>query len=105
MNKLQYLLTKFAEEASEVAQIALKTQQFGPYEIVPGGDKTNIERVNFELNDLLAVAQMINEELGSLELFDSDKFMAAKKAKVQKFLQYSVECGQVDLSKEKGWKV
>lgn len=29
MDRIQYLLSKIAEEASEIAQIALKTQQFG----------------------------------------------------------------------------
>ena len=52
MNRLQYLLTKLAEEANEVGQIALKTQQFGVDEGMPGQPFTNAERTHQELNDL-----------------------------------------------------
>lgn len=95
MDRLQYLLTKLAEEAAEVAQIALKTQQFGPYEICPDLPETNIERVNKEFNDLLAVAEMINEHLEEYALIKLDNLIVNKKNKVNKYYQYSIECGQI----------
>lgn len=50
MNQLQHLLTKLAEEGAEVAQIALKTQQFGPNEVMPGQPLDNFERCHHELD-------------------------------------------------------
>lgn len=48
----QYILTKIAEEASEVAQRALKAAQFGPDQIEPGQELTNAERLIEEVYDL-----------------------------------------------------
>ena len=95
MNRIQYLLTKLAEEASEIAQIALKSQQFGVHEICPDLPESNIERVNKEFNDLLGVVAMINMELGYEALSPVDNFIESKIYKVEKYYQYSIECGQV----------
>lgn len=95
MNKLQYLLCKLAEEASEISQIAMKTQQFGPYEICPDLPESNIERVNKEFNDLLGVVEMINEYLDANHLQKDEFLIEEKKKKVEKYFQYSVACGQI----------
>ena len=95
MNQLQYLLTKLAEEAAEVAQIALKTSQFGPDEKMPGQLLTNFERIHLELNDLLAVVDCLNKfhSFG----FDPDPVaMFNKQLKIGKYRQYSIELGLVD---------
>lgn len=95
MNRIQYLLTKLAEEASEIAQIALKSQQFGVHEICPDLPESNIERVNKEFNDLLGVVAMLNIELGYEALGPVDTWIENKISKVNKYYQYSIECGQV----------
>ena len=64
MNHLQHYLTKLAEECSEVAQIALKTQQFGPGEVMPGQPLNNFERCHLELDDLWAMVEELNEKFG-----------------------------------------
>jgi NTP pyrophosphatase (non-canonical NTP hydrolase) len=64
MNREQFLLTKLAEECAEVAQMALKTQQFGMNESKPGQLATNKDRLHAELNDLNAIVQMLNDEFG-----------------------------------------
>jgi hypothetical protein len=64
MNHLQHYLTKLAEEGSEVAQIALKTQQFGPEEVMPGQPLNNFERCHLELDDLWAMVEELNEKFG-----------------------------------------
>ncbi len=61
MNRLQYLLTKLAEEAAEIAQISLKTQQFGLDERYNDG-LSNKERCHQELDDLNGVIQLLNDE-------------------------------------------
>ena len=100
LTRYQYLLTKLAEEASEVAQIALKTQQFGADETCPGMNLTNTQRVHEELIDLLAIVGMLNKEFNfefNLTIEDSllDSIIA-KQEKVNKYYRYSQDCNMVE---------
>lgn len=63
MDRIQYLLSKIAEEAAEVAQMAAKTQQFGLQERYQNGP-TNAERLRAELSDLQTVVGMLTQETG-----------------------------------------
>jgi hypothetical protein len=89
MNRLQYLLMKLAEESSEITQISLKTAQFG-YDSSWNGSPTNIEHCHKELDDLMAAIEMLNEEFDFGYAFDREA-IDAKKAKVNKFYQISVD--------------
>lgn len=96
LTRYQYLLTKLAEEASEVAQIALKTNQFGPDSCDPRDQVTNTERIHKELIDLLAIVEMLNEEFSFNFATDSEETWyckLAKKGKVNKYYRYSQDCG------------
>lgn len=62
MNKLQYLLGKLAEEASKVANEALKTQYFGFDYKNPKTGETNKEALQREVQDFLIVLGMLGEE-------------------------------------------
>ena len=95
MNQLQHLLTKLAEEGAEVAQIALKTSQFGPLEVMPGQPLSNFERCHLELDDLWAMVEMLNEQYGFSYTPNRER-IAAKKIKVRKYLGYSIHLGLVD---------
>lgn len=95
MNHLQYYLTKLAEEGSEVAQIALKTQQFGPAEMMPGQPFNNFKRCHQELDDMWAMVEELNEKFG-FSYTPSRERIDAKKAKVRKYLGYSIHLGMVD---------
>lgn len=94
MDHLQYYLTKLAEECSEVAQIALKTQQFGPTEIMPGQPLTNFERCHAELDDLMAIVEELNDKYGFAYKPNRGK-IEAKKTKVKKYLGLSIDLGKV----------
>lgn len=94
MNRQQYLLTKLAEEASEVAQIALKAQQFGLDYLHPKLLESNAARIRAELTDLLAIVDMLNEECLLSFLVHNDA-IATKKEKVNKYYQYSIQLGEV----------
>jgi NTP pyrophosphatase (non-canonical NTP hydrolase) len=94
MNRKQYLLTKLAEEATEVAQIALKTQQFGMDEQCPGLQFTNKQRIHQELNDLITIVMMLNDEYG-FDFMNDEDHIKNKKVKVNKYYQYSIQCGEV----------
>lgn len=94
MNQLQHLLIKLAEEGAEVAQIALKTSQFGPDEIMPGQPLSNFQRCHQELDDLMAMVEMLNDKYGFGYTPNRER-MDAKKVKVQKYLGYSIHLGLV----------
>ncbi len=95
LNREQYLITKLAEEASEIAQIALKAQQFGMDEICPKLPESNKQRIHKELNDLLGVVEMLNTEY-NFDYRPNDIEIAAKINKVNKYYGYSIDCGQVE---------
>ena len=61
MNQLQHLLIKLAEEGSEIAQIALKVSQFGTDGIAPNQPLTNLQLCHQELDDILAIVEMLND--------------------------------------------
>jgi hypothetical protein len=94
MNSLQYYLTKLAEESSEVAQIALKTQQFGRSELMPGQPLNNFERCHQELDDLWAMVEELNEKF-DFGYTPNRERIEDKKDKVQKYLGYSIHLGMV----------
>lgn len=94
MDALQYYLTKLAEEAAEVGQIALKAQQFGPQEVMPGQPLNNFERCHLELDDLHAMVEELNEKFGFGYTPNRER-IEAKKQKVEKFLGYSTRLGMV----------
>jgi len=96
MNLSQYLLGKLAEEATEIAQISLKTQQFGFEEWLPGQTFTNAERIHQEIDDLKAVLEMLNNI--SLNYSENRDRIEVKKEKIIKYLNYSVQLGMVDES-------
>lgn len=100
MNIQQFYLLKIAEEASEVAQIALKTAQFGLGEKHPALTETNAQRICAELNDLLAMVHRLGEVSNGEFWFDigaPDQIAIAKKlAKVEHYLAYSRSLGLVE---------
>lgn len=94
MNQLQHLLIKLAEEGSEVAQIALKTSQFGPDEIMPGQPLSNFQRCHQELDDLMAIVEMLNDQ-HQFGYTPNRERIEAKFTKVNTYLGYSIHLGLV----------
>lgn len=94
MNLLQHYLGKLAEEGSEIAQIALKTQQFGGHEVMKEQPLTNFERCHKEINDLLAVVEVLNEHHG-FGFTPDPAHIEAKKAKMDRYLKQSISLGMV----------
>lgn len=93
MSYEEYLLTKLAEECCEVAQRATKAQCFGLAEVQPGQSLNNAERIMDELEDVRVIVEMLREQ-GALSFgpIDPERF-AAKRAKVERYMQYSREQG------------
>lgn len=96
MTKVQYLLTKLAEEANEIGVEALKCQQFGLSEIYEPIGITNEERLINELNDLQGVIAMLQDHMAlSTDIIKQEKVLA-KMAKVEKYMKYSQSLGLVE---------
>lgn len=93
MDRVEHLLWILAEEAAAVAQRASKAARFGLSETQPGQPFTNAERIMHEWHDLLAAMEMLMDAGPLNPLPDPARVIAAKKAKVEKFLRYSAECG------------
>lgn len=93
MTREQYLLGKLAEEASEIAQMALKTQQFGLDEVYI--EESNRMRLHSELNDLLTIIHLLNEEC-QLNFHPDVSYADHKIKKIMKYYNYSMSLGRVE---------
>lgn len=94
MNRLEHLLTIFGEECSEIHQESCKALRFGIDEQrdLP---TSNRERMQKEWNDLLAMVDMLKIE--GIELIRDQHLIDLKKAKVEKYLKYSLELGTLQI--------
>lgn len=90
MNYNEYLLTKLAEECSELAQVASKMNVFGvnSYDPADASKTTNEDHMNVELNDILAVIDMLKESM-LLSVGRNNILIEQKKAKMNKMWQIS----------------
>lgn len=93
MTEKEMLLVQLAEEANELAQDVAKCLRFGCSERLEGHPRTNIERVIYEFNDILAIINMLKniDVIGDdvIDLIHVDR----KMKKVEKYLAYSEKCG------------
>lgn len=98
MNHEQYHLGKIAEEAVEVAQRALKAQQFGLLEIQDGQSLTNLERLIGEFHDLFITLENFwhqDPERGPFPI-PTDHMKQNRLEKMEKFLNLSKSLKQVE---------
>lgn len=89
----QMILACIAEEAAEVAQMAIKNFRFGPSEVFPGQEQTNAERFAEEVCDLLTLIDMVpelNEAMGNI---DPVAWARKKRAKFNNYAAYSASLG------------
>lgn len=101
MNKLEHILTITAEECNEVAQRITKALRFGLSNVEEGQSFTNLERIMHEYNDLVAMLEMLEEELdkeiGLNEAHNGNVFQKTnKKFKVEKHFEISRKEGALD---------
>lgn len=96
MNRAEYLLAKLMEEAGEVTVAAGKCSVFGFDDVnvlkrdVPGYPN-NAELLAQEIDDLIGVREMMRRE-GLIRAVSAER-VAAKIAKVEKWMEYSRERG------------
>lgn len=93
----QFYLIKIAEEATELAQAALKASQFGLFEMIEGTHETNEGRMTKEYNDLLGVMSMLRYKGYEYPVLMEDYGLQNEKMnKVEKYLTYSQSLGLVE---------
>lgn len=99
MNLTEYLISCLGEEAIEtamdLAKLTSKANRFGIHDVnvlEPDGP-TNQERVVDELNDLLAVIELLVELRAIPADWISREKMDAKRDKLVKFIEYAAEAG------------
>lgn len=63
MNRLEHILTITSEECNEVAQRITKSLRFGLLNIEEGQEDTNLARILEEYTDLVAMLEMLENEL------------------------------------------
>ena len=103
MNRLEHLLTIAAEECAELAQGFSKANRFGLFEVEPGQALSNLERIQYEFNDLLATMVMLQYEGDLLELQWIDtRQQVAKQERVERFLEYSKSVGRLEFNRRDG---
>lgn len=95
MKNWQYLHLKLSEECNEVGQMASKNMHFGREERQFSDGESNRERLHNELNDILAIVELMNEEEGFDFSPDRDK-IERKKDKVKFYRDYSRSLGLVE---------
>lgn len=94
MNKSEHLLSCLAEECAEVAQRVSKALRFGLTEVQPGQPLSNAERIAQELNDLIAVVELL-EEAGLVPRTGTVLAIEQKKIKVRHFMEYAEQIGAI----------
>lgn len=95
MTEVQYILCKLAEEAGELAQIAMKAQQFGLDETYI--DESNADRLIKEFIDVMGVISLLQGR-GYTRVVSEEEMQAGIEAKINKMIEYcgySIDCGQV----------
>jgi hypothetical protein len=95
MNRAEHLLSCLAEECAEVGQRVSKALRFGLSEVQAGQEMTNATRIAAELRDLISVARILCEEgiLDSHAMTPGFGCVAAKRAKIERFMEISREQG------------
>ena len=89
MTRLEQLMVILIEECAEVQQATTKALRFGLYE-THNGLAINVLRLREEVNDLLAVLEML--EADGIYLSADSILIQEKKDKVEKYLLYSAKC-------------
>ena len=97
LSKNEHLLLKASEECIEVSKEISKAIIFGLDDAHPYDAKTNKEKIQDELADLLGVVEMLIYKgiLDKKEIFNEEKIQEKQK-KVLKWMEYSVSLGITD---------
>lgn len=109
MTREQHLLVCLAEECSEVQKEVMKILRFGmikkddtPHKTLAGREvPPNHESLKREIIDMFAILELL-EDNGTLDFErlstgEGDEMLQAKKTKVEKYMKYAHELGQLEV--------
>lgn len=82
----QEILTILQEECGEVVVAISKCFRFGPDQIMAGQEESNIQHLQKELGDVLAMIELLTDKNVGVS---SEGLELAKKAKFEKLKQWS----------------
>lgn len=99
MNKREHLLICLAEECAEVGQSVAKALRFGLKDSPPVGGPTNEESIVQELNDILAIIELLIDDGCSFNNVGDQTAIDTKKDKVMRFMEYAKERGTLEIQK------
>jgi NTP pyrophosphatase (non-canonical NTP hydrolase) len=85
-DNLREILLILQEECAETTQAVSKCFRFGPDQIKPGKSKTNMEHLEEELGDLLAMIELLQDSNVGVT---REGLQAAKMAKFEKLRSWS----------------
>jgi uncharacterized protein (UPF0147 family) len=91
MNATEHLLTCLSEECAEVSQRASKALRFGLDEVQPEQPFNNAQRIIAEVNDLIAVIEMLQQANALPRV--TRAAVDEKKRKLAEWMRYSAERG------------
>lgn len=97
MTEQEHALQSAQEECNEVAQRISKALRFGLYEVQPGQEKNNGERIVEEFSQLCAKLALAFGKYNPDQVFitvDPAEYHKTP-AKVRKFMEYAQKCGTV----------
>lgn len=98
MNKQEYLLNKLSQECIEVAKEISKALEFGLEDVYESKThKSNKQRIESELNDLMGVLQLMVKVnmLDNLAIFNPVGILEKVK-KINKYMKYSRKTGALE---------
>lgn len=95
----ELLLITLAEELAETTQRVSKALRFTLSEVQEGQELSNAQRIVYEFNDVLAIMEIMHER-GMLPPIRVQEYIDLKRAKLEKWANYSAEVGTLSL-KEK----
>jgi NTP pyrophosphatase (non-canonical NTP hydrolase) len=84
-NQTSEILHILQEECAEVIQAISKCQRFGNHNLKPGSDKTNLEQLQEELGDVMAMVELLVDQKIGVEYINITKAKAAKFEKLKKW--------------------
>ena len=93
MDRKEHLLTCLAEEAAEVGQRVSKALRFGLGEIQQGQPLNNEQRITDEIQDFIAVAEILYRKGIIGHFMPGESKVKAKGQKIEKYMKISREQG------------
>ena len=100
MTRDEHLFNQLSEECAEVAHRVSKLLRFGPGEVQKGQKLSNRARLQGELQDLIATAEMLNREglIGNYK--PAPAYVRHREQRFERYLRHSDRCGTVTEPKQ-----